>query len=185
MSIDWGLVADIAAPIIALFVGATLDRLLERRPRLLTYCGHVSSFTLRGTAGNTRIHTHSVVVWNGGRKPANNVRLGHPYLPSFELSPSTQCSVEPLLGGGHELILPILVPGEQVTISYLYYPPITWNQINSYVKSDEGMATQIAVLPTRQYPKWVVRIGRFLLIVGVVATVYSILRIVRTLFFAG
>ena len=36
--------------------------------------------------------------------------------------------------------MPTLVPNEQVTISYLYFPPTTWKQINGPVKSDEGLA---------------------------------------------
>ena len=179
MSIDWILAATIGGPILALLVGAALDRLLERRPRLLAYYGHVSSFTLRGPSGTSIINTHSVVVANGGRKPATNVRLGHHFLPDFQLSPSVQCIVEPLPSGGHELVLPSLVPGEQVTISYLYFPPITWQLINSYVKSDEGLGTVIAVLPTRQYPRWVVRTARVFLFVGIVATAYALVELIR------
>lgn len=35
MTVDWYIVAMIAAPIIALFVGAGLDRLLETRSRVV------------------------------------------------------------------------------------------------------------------------------------------------------
>src|SRR2546426_531525 len=172
MAVDWPLVAGIATPVLTLFIGAALDRFLERKPKLVAYYGHISSFTVQQATGPTVINMHSVVVANGGRKPATNVRLGHHYLPTCQLSPSVQCTTVPLPSGGHELVLPTLVPGEQVTISYLYPAPITWNQINSYVKSDEGMATVITVLPTRQYPRWAIRIGRVVLFSGVVALLY-------------
>ena len=37
MVIDWMVVSTIAAPVIALFVGAALDRYLERKPKLIPY----------------------------------------------------------------------------------------------------------------------------------------------------
>ena len=37
MEIAWNVVAIIAAPLIALFVGAVLNRAIESRPRLVTY----------------------------------------------------------------------------------------------------------------------------------------------------
>ena len=172
MQIDWSLVATIAAPIIALGVGAWLDSILEKRAKLLTYVGHVSSFTLRGQAGSTTFNTHSVVVRNAGRRPATNVRLGHNYMPDFQLSPSVQCTSQALPSGGHEIVIPTLVPDEQVTISYVYFPPVVWSHINSYVKSDEGLATEIKVLPTRQYPKWAQRALALLVLVGLTALIY-------------
>jgi len=172
MPVDWMLVATIATPVATLVIGIALERYLERRPKLVAYYGHISAFTMQGAAGPTVIHTHSIVVTNGGRKPATNVRVGHAYLPSFSLNPSVQCTSVVLPSGGNELVFPTLVPGEQVTVSYLYFPPIYWNQINTYVKSDEGMATVITVLPTRQYPRWAIRIGRVVLFAGAVALLY-------------
>ena len=67
--------------------------------------------------------THSVVLRNSGRRPATNVRLAHPYLPDFNVFPSVGYRVENLPGGGREIVMPTLVPNEQVTISYLYFPP--------------------------------------------------------------
>ena len=130
------------------------------------------SFTLQSASGNTSVYAHSIVVRNAGRKPALNVRLGHHYLPSFELSPSINCEVLQLTKGGNEILFPTLVPDEQVTISYLYFPPITWNLIHSYVKSDEGIAKKVTVLQTEQYPRWVQLALRALLIIGVITIVY-------------
>jgi hypothetical protein len=181
MSIDWSLVSNIAAPVLALPVGAALDRFLERRPRLLTFYGHVSSFTLHGKAGASKVHTHSIVVINNGRKTATNVRLGHNYLPSVEVNPSVPYTVVPLPSGGHEIVIPLLVPREQVTVSYLYFPPITFNLINTYVKSDEGMANAISVLPTRPLPRALLWTLRVLVFAGVVATLYAALATLRAL----
>jgi hypothetical protein len=181
VAIDWGLAAAITMPVAALFMGAALDRLLERRPKLITYYGHVSSHTLRGPAGETVLHAHSVVVSNAGRKAATNVRIGHSFLPDFTLYPSVQCTVQPMVSGGHEIVLPVMVPGEQITISYLYFPPVFWNQVNTYVKSDEGMATVITVLPARQPPAWLLRVLRFLVLAGIIATVYVVFVVIRAL----
>ena len=184
MPIDWGLVFDIGVPLLCLIVGAAIDQIFERRPKLITYYGHVSSFTLQGAAGaagTSTVHTHSVVVSNSGRKTATNVRVGHHYLPSYQLWPEVAVKEVELPGGGTELVLPTLVPGEQLTISYLYFPPFLVNNINSYVKSDEAMASVITVLPTRQYPKWVLAGARCLLFVGVTATLYAAVALVRAL----
>ena len=70
MEIAWNVVAIIAAPLIALFVGAVLNRAIESRPRLVTYLGHVSAHRLK-REDNTPydIFTHSVVLRNSGRRP--------------------------------------------------------------------------------------------------------------------
>ena len=47
MEIAWNVVAITAAPLIALFVGAVLNRAIESRPRLVTYLGHVSALRAR------------------------------------------------------------------------------------------------------------------------------------------
>jgi transcriptional regulator with XRE-family HTH domain len=70
------------------------------------------------------------------------------------------------------LVMPTLVPNEQVTISYLYFPPTTWKQINGPVKSDEGLARVLQVLPTEQYPMWFNRLAAGLILIGLIALVY-------------
>jgi hypothetical protein len=132
--IDWNVVAIIAAPTIALFIGAALNRALERRVRLTAYYGHVSSFT---------------------------VRKENPF---------------PV---GKEILIPTLVPGEQITISYLYFPPIVWKDINTYIKSDERFAKRIEVLLTPVQPKWVKAVAGILLLIGLIASVYLIVLFIK------
>lgn len=119
------------------------------------------------------VHTHAVVVRNAGKMTAHNVRLGHNILPpNFSVFPAIRHRVHTFRGGGSEIVFPTLVPEEQVTTTYLYFPPVTWNQINTYVRSDEGLARFINVLPTPQAPFWLLRTGWALLFLGTVAGIY-------------
>ena len=83
-----------------------------------------------------------------------------------------QYDVLELEEGAKEIVFPALVPSEQVTVSYLYFPPMTYGHVNTYVKSDEGMAKVLTVLLQRQFPKWVNWIIGILLLVGIVTVLY-------------
>jgi hypothetical protein len=179
MTIDWAVVAQIAGPVIGALVGAAAYRALESRAKVITYVGNVSSFTMRGPAGDVTFNTHSVVVRNAGRKPARNVCLGHYFLPDLKVVPSVEYEIAELPDGTHELRFPTMVPGEQVTVSYLYFPPVTWSQINSQVKSDDGMAKVISVLPVPVRPAWFNALVVTFLVIGVIATVYVLVAIMR------
>lgn len=61
---------------------------------------------------------------------------------------------------------------EQVTISYLYFPPLLWSQINSYTKSDESFAKTLNAIPTPQPAKWLIVVIWSLVFVGVVSLLY-------------
>lgn len=175
MEIDWSALATISAPVIALFVGAALNRALERRPRLITYLGHVSAHRIEPEPGNPiDVYTHSVVIKNAGASPARNVRLTHSNLPHFIVYPSVQYSRDLLPSGEIDVVFPILVPRQEVTVSYLYFPPTTWNQINGPIKSDEGPAKVMRVLPTIQYPAWINAIAIGFLLMGIIATLYLV-----------
>jgi len=167
---DWTIFARYAAPVIALFVGAGLNRFLERRSKLISYLGHASAVPITPPQGQAfQVHTHSVVVRNGGKHAANNVRLGHHYLPaSFSVYPSVDYRVADLPGGGKEIVFPSLVPGEQVTVAYLYYPPLLFTEINSYTKSDDGFAKIVNLLPTPQWSPWLARLAWALILVGAI-----------------
>jgi hypothetical protein len=173
MNIDWGLVVDIAAPLLALGVGGVLNHVLEARPRLITYLAHASAFRASRPDGTSlQVHTHSVVLRNSGRRSATNVRLGHNKLPDYQVYPDVQYQVLDLPNGGKELLFPVIVPQKQITVSYLYFPPVTWEQINSHIESDEGLVKVISVLPTEQLPKWQLNALRVLVYLGLVTAIY-------------
>jgi hypothetical protein len=181
VTIDLDLILKIAVPLATLVLGKYLDRWISKRSKLISYLGHASAFTLRDTNPMT-IHTHSIVVRNTGRVAADNVRIGHYVLPEhFQLSPSVSHTVENNAGGIAEIVIPKLVPEEQVTISYLYTPPLLWSQIHAYTKSDEGFAKILNVLPTPQFPRWLSRTIWVLVFVGVVSLLYLAVELIKRL----
>ena len=176
MQIDWPVMWEIAKPIFAALVGAYLARTLERRPQLLTYFGHASSFRVKNPNGAPFVvHTHALIVRNAGKKAADNVRITHHTLPDYTVLPDVEVNEVALPGGGKELVIPRMVPGEQVTISYLYYPPLLWSQVHASVRSDEGFARSVAVIPTAQWPAWRLRVFWLIFYVGLVAIVYGLI----------
>lgn len=170
--IDWLIVATVAGPVLGVVLGAALTRALEGRPRLVAYYGHVSSFRIQAKEPFW-VFTHNVVVRNSGKKPANDIRLGHAHFPaSYTVLPDRAHEVVTLPNGSTEILISNLLPAEEFTVSYLYYPPITWDKTNTYVKSDEGFARIITVLPQQQYPRWVTFIVGLLMLVGTVSLLY-------------
>jgi hypothetical protein len=154
--VNWQPVATIAAPIIAFFVGFAFNRWLERRPRLLYFMPHAAAVQINPPNGPPFMaHTHSIVIRNAGKASANNVRLSHASLPAnFTVFPSIGYSIVQLPGGGTDLVFPKIVPGQQLTITYLYFPPLVANQINTGCLSDEGFAKVITILWSPQLPLW-------------------------------
>jgi hypothetical protein len=183
MNIDWVVVATIAAPIIALFAGAALNRWIELRPILISYYGHVAVFQHNPqNAPPMQVHTHQVVVRNASRRrAATNVRLHHHVLPDYRIWPMVAHTVETLPDGSRDIVINALVPGEQVLISYLYFPPLFVDNVNAGIKCDQGFAQQIPVLLQRQQPRWILRLSGILLIAGAVSIIYVAYRAVAYL----
>ena len=172
-SFDWHLVVQIGVPVGTLFLGAWVNRWFEKRPRLISYFGHVAAFQHTLPDGTkAAIYTHAVVLHNTGKKSATNVRLRHAALPSFQVFPPVQYSIIDLTDGAKEILIPIVVPQQQLTISYLYFPPLTFQGVNAGIQSDEGFAKQIPVLLQRQYPRWLNALGALLLFIGILASIY-------------
>jgi hypothetical protein len=90
-------------------------------------------------------------------------------------------SVDTLPDGTRDILIPSIVPGETLTVSYLYFPPVIWNQVNAGIKFDGGFAQQIPVLLQRQYPRWFTTTLGVLVLVGLVALAYVGLLGVRAL----
>ncbi len=170
---DWNVVATVAAPIIALFVGFWVNRRFESRPILISYFSHVSAFRHIPEGGTTlQVNTHSVVLRNIGLLSATNVRLHHANLPNFNIWPVVVYNVETLPDGSQDIVIPTLIPGEEITVSYLYFPPLVVDQVNAGIKCDQGFAKQITVLLQRQYPRWFNRTVIVLFLIGVITVFY-------------
>ena len=176
MQVDWLLFVTFAAPIITLFLGAALTRFLERKPKLVAYFTHTSAFTTTGG----QLHTHGIVIGNTGKKPATDIRVRHVILPThYNVFPDIEYQVHNLPGGGAELVFPTLVPGEQVSIAYLYFPPVVYNQIHASIRHSDGFAKEVTSLPTPQYPRWFVRSLWILIVLGGATALYIAFELVR------
>ncbi len=185
MNIDWSLVIDIAVGTFLLIFGFVLSRLLERKAKVVYYLGHVSVFKLRKPEAS--VYTHSIVVWNSGNKTAKNVIVGHLELPrDFTVFPTDKVYDEKEApGGGKNIVFPKLVPKETITISYLYYPPLTYQQVNSQVKHDDGFGKMIPVLMQKRYQKWQLSIFAFLTLVGIIPLIYFLIWLIKLIFLKG
>jgi hypothetical protein len=185
MNVDWNIVLTIAMPIVSIFIGAVVTFLFTNRERLITHYGHVSSFKVKPNDPEQEeywVYTHSVVIRNIGRKTAKNVRMGHAVLPyNINVEPDIEYTKNELPGGGVELVFPNLVPKKQVTLSYLYFPPLTYNQINTHVESDEGPAKVVNALLQPQPAKWLVIVLWFLILSGGISIIYLLYLLIRYL----
>lgn len=178
MTIDWDIAIKVIMPLITLFLGAWLKEVLDKKEKLIAYYGHVASFKLTKTdeaPEDKWVFAHSVIVRNSGKKTANNVRLGHNVLPyNYVVSPDIEYEVKDLPGGTKELIFPQLTPKKEITISYLYNPPLTYEKINSHIESDSGPAKVVSVLLQQVYPKWVSILAGLLMISGLFSITYAL-----------
>ena len=154
MTPDLGLLGKLIIPIITAVVVAAINRRMENRPKLITYVAHAAGFVIPPNQGpqppvagmnpegdvaaptpptvpGGAVYVHSIIVRNTGKKTAFNVRLGHNLkIEHYVIEPRVQHESKTADPGGWEIIVPSLVPDEQIMVSYLYGPPITWNQIN-------------------------------------------------------
>ncbi|MXS79331.1 hypothetical protein ABF86_00760 [Nitrosomonas sp. GH22] len=153
LNIEIETIAKIVSPLLVAISSFFLSRYLETRPKLISYVVHASEFPPLNE-NSSAVRTHGVVIRNAGKRTAHNVRIGHVVFPaSYQIYPSVTHKVGHSPSGSAEIVIPTLVSNEQVTLSYLYFPPLFWNQINSYTKSDEGMAKVINVIPSPQWPQ--------------------------------
>jgi hypothetical protein len=180
-----------AMRIIENLVGGLLNRIVERRPRLIAFYGHVGEFRMapppNAPPGSppAGIHTHAVVIGNVGGLPAHNVRVPHRgSLAAADVhvyvEPGVNYSTQTLPGGDEEILFPILVSKQYVTISYLYFPPLTFHSINLPVRSDEGFAKVVNVLPViANPPRWLSVAFVALTLIGLATVAYGIFELAR------
>jgi hypothetical protein len=96
----------------------------------------------------------------------------HATLPDFHLFPPVAHTTQQTPGGSHDILIPSMVPNEEITVSYLYFPPLMAGQVNAGIKSDEGFAAQVPMRLQRQIPRWAGRTLFALTVFGVVAILY-------------
>lgn len=183
MPTDWGVYIQIIVPIITAIIGAGLHYYLEGRPKLVAYFSNVSTFKIKPDGGKEfPVNTHSIVIRNTGKKPANNVRVCHDVLPrDYNIIPVVKYNIEELDGAAREIVFPIVRPDEQITIAYLYPLPLNFKQINTKVKSDNGLAKIINVLQAPRYPKWIAVVLWILLIFGLATVIYILFELMSWL----
>lgn len=147
MTLDPDLIAKIVAPLISLVGAAVLKHYTESKSRLVSYIGSVAAFA-RGT--EPKIHTHTVVLLNAGKKSAFNVCVPHGVpmnLLNVQVGQNVHFTTETNPAGNFSLLFPSLAPREQITISYLYQEPLVWSQISGHPKSDDGLADIVHAIP--------------------------------------
>lgn len=154
---------------------------------MIAYYGHISSHTVPHDDGSELIvNTHAIIVRNSGGLSAKGVRVGHQPLKNYtytcDVWPSTKYEESSLPDGVKEICFQSLVPNEQVTISYLYFSPITVDKINSYVKSDEGFAKIINVIPAPNLPTWKKALFYILLFIGCWSVIYIAIILLVSIF---
>jgi hypothetical protein len=172
------LLLDAAKFVLGAFVGAVIAKRVEGKAELVSFWGHASAFTINNPGQPPFvIHTHDVVIRNVGKKAANNVRVSHQVLPDqFNINPSVPYTVERLPGGQKDIVIPKLVPKQQIVISYLYYPPLTFDQINAGIRSDEGFATPVEMELSEKTAAWVTVLGGAGFLIGCVTVLYLVWR---------
>ena len=185
MVIDWNIVTQISAPIIAVFVTAIVSRYLSERPKLIAYYGHVAAHGFNSIIEGkeiTHINTHAVVIRNSGNKTATSVRISHNVLPDFKIYPETDYRINDLPSGGRELVIPRITPKREYTISYLYFAPVTYNQIESFIESDTGAAKIVDVRLQQVFPRWVNFLVGSSMLLGLIAFIYIIYEVAQRVF---
>lgn len=177
MAIDWNLVATVAVPISCLFLGAVINRQFEKRPVIVSFFGHASSFGVNSDDGTSLVvNTHTVVIRNVGKRSATNLRMSHLTLPNVNVFPQIPYHREDLPGGAIDLVFPTVVPGQQITVSYLYFAPLLVTGVNVGIKHDDGFGKAISVILQRQYPSWLIRVAGWSAIIGAVTVVYGVIK---------
>jgi len=179
MEITLDSAVKIAAPFLTAVFGVLTKIYLDAKPKLVFYMIQSFAIPTRNqndpNAQGITVHTHTIAVRNSGKKSATNVRIGHHYLPDFQIHPPLAHEVVRNPDNTGEILIPTLVPGEQIIIGYLYFPPQTYQNINSYCKSDEVLAKYLNVTPMVPAGKIQLFILWLLVFIGASSLVYWLL----------
>ncbi len=164
-------------------IGLLLTQFFQKKPKLIRFTSHISEVILKNTDGTNYmpehgqpvpVRSHSLVIGNIGKAPARNVRIMHGVLPNnYTISPPINHQKE-----NNEISIESLAPGEFISITYLYFPPLLWSQIDLLIKCDECLSVPANMQHIHILPEWLKVILYFLLFVGAVTTVYFAIGII-------
>jgi hypothetical protein len=169
------LLFDAGKFLLGTLVGAAVKTQVGGKADLVSYYGHVSAFTATVNGQPFVLHTHEVVVRNTGRKAATNVRFHHAFLPDqFNVFPSVPYSVQTLPDGTKDIVFPTVVPKQQLTVAYLYYPPMTVANVNAGIMSDDGFARPVAMDLSQKPRNWIIVICLLLIVIGGATVLYEL-----------
>ena len=179
MTIDWKFIVGLGFPTLTGLVGWILRPFFEKRPNLVAYFGHIAALSTTNSAGKKfPVFSHSVIIRNSGKLVSKNIRVKHKHLPdSFEIYPPQEYSIVNLEDGYKEIVVSQLIPKQQITISYLYFPPVDVSKIHDGILSDEGFAKVIDMIPTPQLKKWQIRVVWALMAIGVLTCLWLIYKL--------
>lgn len=158
---------------LAAFAGWFLNSVFGKKVKLNHFILAPSTFPFALDGGTIYINTHSLIVRNNGSLPAVNLRVGHRRMPpNYTIFPARDSRVIELERGETEILIERLLPKEQITISYLYFPPLVVGEVHSYVKSNECFSKPKDMAPAPVISKPLTVFLWYLVICGAASTVY-------------
>lgn len=179
-SVDADSLVKVLSAVVTALVGFAWKRYMEARPKVVQFFVHSGAVSIPAaspapgqptpTAGI--VHTHALVIRNTGAKSATNLRVGHHRLPPFSIAPPVKYTTN-----GTEILIPNLVPGEALTLTYVYGPDLTWDQVHAYTKTDEMLVQHLRVQPQPMPSKSVLIFVGILMFTGAATIVYGLLRL--------
>src|SRR4051794_2534110 len=102
---DWLVVWALVLWVAPFFAAPLVQRLLEKRPRLISYLLHASGVRIHPPEADAlTVNMHTIVIRNNGKNQATNVRVGHYVLPDHSVFPDVQRTAVDLPGVGKNCI---------------------------------------------------------------------------------
>jgi hypothetical protein len=180
--LDWNLIAIYSSPILSGIILFLIKKHYEGEVRLVASYIHASAVPISNSTNEkpTSVGVHVLVLKNQGKLSATDVRLGHNFLPAFSIYPSTDYTTKKLDDHSYEIIIKIIVPKEQLTITYVYdCEQITIDRINTYIKHATGFAEKIYnvlyIKPLSFLKKTIILA---LLFIGIATMIYGIIYLI-------
>jgi len=177
---DYMSVVTAVAPIATVVVGYFGKRALDLKPRVVAFMASANSVVMgKGLETETTINSHVLIIRNDGGLAARNVRITHDHFPpNISVYPGVEYVPFENPQGFTELQFPLLAPGQQISVSYMYFPPLIWPQINCDVYSETGRAERVALLPRPRPARWIVVLRSALMFLGGWGVIYWIAKFV-------